>query len=86
MSNETDKKLKANMAMVQANCITKSLQNSKAQSNIGSGEPQPAPRRQVRFLKSSFLHFIEPSFKYLLLSYSDGKILIIKHLSLTMSL
>ena len=47
-TNDTEKKLKANMAIVQANCMSKSLQNSKAQSNIGSGEQQPPPRRQVR--------------------------------------
>ena len=47
-TNDTEKKLKANMAIVQANCMSKSLQNSKAQSNVGSGDPQPPPRRQVR--------------------------------------
>ena len=47
-TNDTEKKLKANMAIVQANCMSKSLQNSKAQNNVGSGEPQPPPRRQVR--------------------------------------
>ena len=48
-TNDKEKKLKANMAIVQANCMSKSVQSSKAQNNMGSGEPQPAPRRQVGF-------------------------------------
>lgn len=48
-TNDKEKKLKANMALVQTGCMSKSVPNSKVQSTVGSGEPQQAPRRQVRF-------------------------------------
>ena len=47
-TNEKEKKLKANMAVVQNSCMSKSVPNSKVQSTVGSGDPQQAPRRQVR--------------------------------------
>ena len=59
-TNEAEKKLKANMAIVQASCISKSVQNSKVQNNMVPGESQPAPRRQVGLHKFVAHRTVEP--------------------------
>jgi len=48
-TNDKEKKLKANLAVVQTGCMSKTVPSSKVQSTVGSGEQQQAPRRQVKF-------------------------------------
>ena len=47
-TNDKEKKLKA---VVPPGCMSKPLSNAKGQSTGASGEPQQAPRRQVRFIQ-----------------------------------
>ena len=59
-TNEKEKKLKANMAALQASCMSKSTSNSKVQNSASSGESQQTPRRQVRkvFHREAFNTFL----------------------------
>ena len=64
-TNDKQKKLKANMDVVQTSCMSNSVPKPKVQSTVGSGEPQQAPRRQVRVTNWLLIHSLQNSITHL---------------------